>query len=640
MSPSEDVARFVPVEKRRRRISVAAILALSFGALLLLTVGSVLAVSVGANYRNTVDLLGVRATLLVDALEDALRTHLSHPEAAVDGIAQVYESGGFEIGENGAMTATLSGALAAVPEATSILIFTPDMMQRGVYRSSAQEGKPSTLHVIEPAPDKSPALRDLYPRLAESDGRHWGSFVANDHGLFANVSRPLIKNGVQNGIVVAAVRLTDLSNLADQLSRRFSTRAFILDGEDKVLAHESLVDPAERLKGAKPLQPLVGFGDPVLARFGEREAVGALGDSPLPNVEISEIRLDRDVAGDDIERSYVAITRKISGYGDRPWTIGAYYERRELDAELSRATISALIGLGALVISIIAAILLGRRLSRPVKEIANQAQRVATFDLDDVKPLPRSRVREFDDQASAFNAMMLGLRAFSTYVPRSLVAKLVSSGESAAAEPREALVTVMFTDIANFTAISEQLSAAETARNLNHHFEILCRAVDEHGGTVDKFLGDGMMAFFGAPDQMIGHAAAAVSAAAQMRANLAEDAKLAAKEGRPAFQLRIGIHTGPVTVGNIGGSDRVNYTIVGDTVNVSQRLQSLGKELSNGEQTTIVISAETASKLDYRFEVAKAGWHALRGRGEAMEVFLLGRVDLEATISEGKIAAE
>ena len=133
---------------------------------------------------------------------------------------------------------------------------------------------------------------------------------------------------------------------------------------------------------------------------------------------------------------------------------------------------------------------------------------------------------------------------------------------------------------------------------MNRHFAILCRAVDAHGGTVDKFLGDGMMAFFGAPDRLKGHAAAAVRAAAQIREDLAADNREAVLEGHPALRVRIGIHTGPVIVGNIGASDRVNYTIIGDTVNVSQRLQGLGKELAPEAATTIAVSAETASRLD------------------------------------------
>ncbi|WP_245277606.1 adenylate/guanylate cyclase domain-containing protein [Mesorhizobium sp. L48C026A00] len=159
----------------------------------------------------------------------------------------------------------------------------------------------------------------------------------------------------------------------------------------------------------------------------------------------------------------------------------------------------------------------------------------------------------------------------------------------------------------------------------------MCGAVDAHGGTVDKFLGDGMLAFFGAPDRLKGHAAAAVRAAAAIREELDKDNLEAAGEGRPPLHVRIGIHTGSVIVGNIGASDRVNYTIVGDTVNVSQRLQDLGKQLEPGATAAIAISGETASRLDERFERIPAGKHRLRGRGEATEVFQLGKVATSAS---------
>ena len=105
------------------------------------------------------------------------------------------------------------------------------------------------------------------------------------------------------------------------------------------------------------------------------------------------------------------------------------------------------------------------------------------------------------------------------------------------------------------------------------------------------------------------------------------------------MRVRIGIHTGPVIVGNIGASDRVNYTIIGDTVNVSQRLQGLGKELAPEAATTIAASAETASRLDERFEIMPAGRHRLRGRGEPIEVFLIGEVLDAQVMSERQAGA-
>jgi adenylate cyclase len=632
MSTSAQPVRLVRPEKKRRRIPIAVIMALSFGSLVFLSVGGVLALSVGANFRNTFDLLGAQSTLLIDAMEDSLRAEMGDAENAVDGIAQLYAQGEFQIDDE-AMSAAVAGTLAAASGVEAMLICTPDLVCRGAARSIENNVATGAIEHFPAEPEKSSQVRAALEQRRRVGGRQWGAFVANEFGLYAHVSVPLARDGVTQAWVIAAVELEKLSDITRELSSRFGTHAFILDGEDRVLADQRLADPDALKNGVLPLTPLAAYGDPVLAAYSLRKVEREFDTRHARDIEIAEIRVDDrdDPTSWEGENTYVAITRKITGYGDKPWTIGGYFESSQISDEIERVMGSALLGLGAMAAAVIVAILLGRRLSRPIQAIAGQATRVADFDLDGVTPLPRSRVLELDNQASAFNAMLIGLRAFSTYIPRSLVAKLVRTGEIGIAEPREAIVTVMFTDIAGFTTLSEQMDAAAAARLLNHHFAILCRAVDAHGGTVDKFLGDGMLAFFGAPDRLKGHAAAAVRAAAAIREELEKDNREAAIKGRPRLRVRIGIHTGSVIVGNIGASDRVNYTIVGDTVNVSQRLQDLGKQLEPGAATAIAISGETASRLDEKFETIPAGKHRLRGRGEATELFQLGKVATPAS---------
>lgn len=628
MSTSAQPVRLVRAERKRRRIPVALIMALSFGTLVFLSVGGVLALSVGANVRNTFDLLGSQSTLLVDAMEDSLRTEMGRAESAVDGVAKLYAQDGFQIDDE-AMSATLAGALSTAKGVNAMLVCTPDLICRGAAIGAGNgDNAAGIIQKLPAETEKSPQVRAVLEDRQKVGGRRWGAFVANEYGLFANVSAPLLRDGATDGWVIAAVELQNLSEITQELSSRFGTHAFILDGDGSILADPKLAAPDALKKGSLPLTSLAEFGDPVLARYATRRPESEFSPKRARDIEVAEIQLSDE---DDWrswmgENTYIAITRKITGYGDRPWTIGAYFESSQVGNEIERVMGSALLGLGAMAAAVIVAILLGKRLSRPIQAIAGHATRVADFDLDGVTPLPRSRVRELDEQASAFNAMLIGLRAFSTYIPRSLVAKLVRTGEIGIAEPREAIVTVMFTDIAGFTTLSEQMDAAAAARLLNHHFAILCRVVDQHGGTVDKFLGDGMLAFFGAPDRLKGHAAAAVRAAAAIREELENDNREAAGEGRPPLRVRIGIHTGAVIVGNIGASDRVNYTIVGDTVNVSQRLQDIGKLLEPGATAAIAISGETASRLDEQFETIPAGEHLLRGRGETTEVFRIGEV--------------
>ncbi len=626
--------RLVRAAEKRRRMPVAALMALSFGTLVLLSIGGVLALTVGANVRNTLDLLGAQSTLLVDAMEDSLRGEMERAENAVSGVSQLYAQGEFQIDDDNAMSSVLAGALSGAGQATAMLVCTPDMVCRGVARTA--DGK---IEKLPAEAEKAPQILAALEQRRHFNRLLWGSFVANEHGLFANVSMPLSRGAAPQGWVIAAVELQKLSEITRNLSARFGTHAFILDGADRVIADERLAGLDARESGLAPLTPLATFGDPVLAAYSTRKVEDQFGARRTRDVELAEISVGDGADDWWDDNAYVAITRKIAGYGEQPWTIGAYFKGSQIGGEIERVIGSAMLGLAAMAAAVIVAILLGRHLSKPIQAIAGQATRVADFDLDGVTPLPRSRIKELDDQASAFNAMLIGLRAFSTYIPRSLVAKLVRTGEIGIAEPRETVVTVMFTDIADFTALSEQMDAAAVSTLLNRHFAILCRAVDAHGGTVDKFLGDGMMAFFGAPDRLKGHAAAAVRAAAQIREELAADNREAVLDGHPALRVRIGIHTGPVIVGNIGASDRVNYTIIGDTVNVSQRLQGLGKELAPEAATTIAASAETASRLDERFEIMPAGRHRLRGRGEPIEVFLIGEVLDAQVMSERQAGA-
>ena len=221
--------------------------------------------------------------------------------------------------------------------------------------------------------------------------------------------------------------------------------------------------------------------------------------------------------------------------------------------------------------------------------------------------------------------MAAGLRSLNTYVPKTLFRKLMRLGVEEAARSREVELTIVFTDIAGFTRQSEGMSAGEAADFLNRHFAMLVAAVEEENGTVDKFMGDGMLAFWGAPDARDDHAEAAVRAAGAIK--LAQEAANRAASSPAAWtRIRIGIHTGPVIVGNIGAFDRVDYTIVGDAVNVSQRLQELGRSVAGGDEMVILASASTVERLDCPFPgcIRAATVFAVARRGRCLAA-ILGR---------------
>jgi len=272
-----------------------------------------------------------------------------------------------------------------------------------------------------------------------------------------------------------------------------------------------------------------------------------------------------------------------------------------------------------LVLAILAAVLLGRRIARPVIQLSAAASHIGKLEISETAELPGSLFRELNDQARAFNEMLRGLRWFEIYLPKKLVGRLISD-DAAMPASVEREVTVMFTDIVGFTGLSEGSPAPEIAEFLNRHFALLAACIEDEDGTVDKFIGDSIMAFWGAPDQLPDHAERASRAVAVDAEN--ENRRAA---GEPPVRVRIGLHSGPVTVGNIGAPGRINYTIIGDTVNIAQRLEQLGKEVEIGESAVVVlVSAATAERLGPEITCSALGGFQLRGRNATIDVFRLG----------------
>jgi len=258
----------------------------------------------------------------------------------------------------------------------------------------------------------------------------------------------------------------------------------------------------------------------------------------------------------------------------------------------------------------------------PITRLAEAATMIQDLTLDRFTSLPRSRLRELDDAMRAFNAMVGGLKGFALYVPHDLLRHLLARGDPAAIASETREVTVMFTDIVGFTSRTEQLGAEDTATFLNRHFALVSRCIEAEGGTIDKYIGDAAMALWNAAEDQPDHAARAVRAAAAIRAALNAD-----NAGRePPVRMCIGVHSGPVVVGNIGSAARMNYTVVGDTVNTANRLESLGRELLPDAEVAVLLSAATMAALPPGTPVVSLGRHALRGRDAPTEVYTLDAV--------------
>ncbi len=223
-------------------------------------------------------------------------------------------------------------------------------------------------------------------------------------------------------------------------------------------------------------------------------------------------------------------------------------------------------------------------------------------------------VDEFKRLHAAVVEQTASRKSLASFVPSQLADRLALQPD-APIEPQEVEVTVLFSDIRGFSTIAERLSAREVAAVVGRHLSAMAEVVVAHGGTIDKFQGDAVMAVFGAPDPVPDHAERALGCARSMQARQAElNAEGWGVDGLPTLGVGIGVNTGSVIAGTVGGAGRLEYTVVGDAVNVASRLQS---EAEAGE---IVASASTVAAAS-SVEAEPIGARHVKGREEPVEVY-------------------
>lgn len=252
---------------------------------------------------------------------------------------------------------------------------------------------------------------------------------------------------------------------------------------------------------------------------------------------------------------------------------------------------------------------------RPIRDLAEGTERVAAGDYS--QRLPVVQDDDLGALSASFNRMQAGLAerqrlqaAFGTYVDPALAARLLEQGDDIFTGERRN-VTVMFVDIRDFTPFAEASSAEDTVARLNALFEIVVPAVVDAGGHVNKFLGDGALAVFGAPNVLARHADAAVSAAVLIH-------RLVGEGFGGELRIGIGINTGVVIAGTIGGGGKLEFTLIGDAVNVAARVEQLTKTTGD----SILLTQPTLDALHVRpAGLTDRGFHALKGKSAAVKVF-------------------
>ncbi len=603
---------------RRIRLPIATLLVLGFGSLMLVAVATVLYVGIYSGGRNTVALLTDKAGLVQDALETRIRHQLEPAHNQARYLVDLFERGVLDTNNRQQIVDTLRGALAATPQVTGIGFAWPDRTSLRVGRVGGD------IMVLENGAAVTRGLDQALSVLERTGEPYWGDPVWSQElqATLLTYRSPVMVDGALRGALIIAITLADLSRFLDELSEGDEIEAVVLTEREFVIAHKNLSRrPFTLLDSTRqpPLPRIDEIDDPVIAQMW---ADGDLDHAIREGHGFDELGIIAEVVRIGNRGEYFQV-KEILGYGPSLWLTVIHFPVRAVGEEFLRLIASAVLGVVILVLAVTGSLMIGRMLARRIRIVASAAQALHDLDFENAPQIPDSRFKELSQAARAFNAMINGLRWFETYVPKTLVLRLMRGGDIGTLASQERVVTIMFTDIRGFSALAQSMDAKQIATLLNEHFSLIGQCIEDEGGTVDKFIGDSVMAFWGAPEDEPDHAARALRAARAMVKVLDRENAARAAAGQPAVGMRVAIHTGPVVVGNIGSKSRINYTIVGDAVNAAARLEELASTLHDPDSDWIVLASEETIRSGGDADFVSIGARPLRDLAGDVEIYCL-----------------
>lgn len=270
------------------------------------------------------------------------------------------------------------------------------------------------------------------------------------------------------------------------------------------------------------------------------------------------------------------------------------------------------------ILVVILAIVISTRITHPLYLLKDDIEKIQGLELGSDTYF-ETVFKEIISMENAVDNMKKGLRSFSKYVPADLVTQLISVSKEAVLSGEKKAMTVFFSDIADFATISERTETEELLKNLAVYFSGMTTTIHENKGTIDKYMGDAIMAFWGAPNDMDNQAFYACQSALLCLKFLEDFNSEMERCGSPKFNTRMGINTGEVIVGNIGYEKRLNYTVIGDNVNLASRIEDLNKNYG----TNIIISESTYNEVRDKVLARKLDYVIVKGKTKGIYIYEL-----------------
>lgn len=427
-----------------------------------------------------------------------------------------------------------------------------------------------------------------------------------------SVAMPMKVQGEFIGAVSASVAVSALSEFLNQNRISENSESLILDDKRHVVAASDL-DPSTAESGVLSSAKLSALERRVMAV----DALGPVRDSDVlthsysATLDGTEYSISDFPIDDTFGLKYRALI--ITPLND---FIG---ELRRSSRNFSIAVIILLLIEGLLIITV------ARRMSRRINYLSETLAGIRGMHFEDGPTmLPPPPVHEIAELQHGILLLQSALRSFALYVPLGVVRKLVEEGRAIEPGVEKREMTILFCDLENFSTLAQRVSAEELLQYTTTYFSVATEAITRNAGTVDKFIGDAVMSFWGAPQQAEDHAVKACRAALDIVRGMERANRVWESQGQHQLRVRVGINTASVLVGNIGSPDRLSYTAIGDGVNIASRLESKNKELGS----TICISDSTYELAKDHIVVRPLQPVSVKGRvGEFMVYELLDTIE-------------
>ena len=453
--------------------------------------------------------------------------------------------------------------------------------------------------------DFDPEKRTWYAQAMKAKGPVWTQpfLMSDSKELAVGHARPAARvddEGHRRGIVVDAnVSLGHLSKLVRVFGAQGTGESALLS-DHHVIARSDHPDPVRELES-----PDTGVLGAIHAHMLAAGKAGAADDQAFS--------IEHEGSRYLVQTSHLPHTR---------WQLVSWESEELLLGGLQRSVLwSLLLTVSFLGLALFISLRLSKLVTGPIENLSRVARRIGRLELDNL-PIEPSRVLEIQHLNQALDESARSLKAFSKFVPVDIIRQLVAEGHALGPSGSPRRITAMFTDVEGFTSISESMPADLLVRQLTEYFNLAAGIFARHGGVIDKFMGDGIMVLWGAPNELEDAEYRACVAAIELCAAMDALNEKWRAEGLQEFRTRVGIHTGHVIAGVLGSSDRLSYTAIGDAINAASRIEGANKELG----TCMLISEATFQGLRGRLATRRIEELAqLRGRQTRMVLYeLLG----------------